>query len=128
MAYAIGVAKPVSLMVNTFRNPDKVSTEKIVELICQHFDLCSMHHRISHLLRPIYGKTAAYGHFGQDDLFYLGEHRQGGGIEGSRWSVYFLLRIRAGWAVPILPLARHYDPVAAMVISVNSFLFQTHSS
>jgi len=67
VAYAIGVAKPVSLMVDTF-GTGKVSDEKIVELIGQHFDLRPKGIiKALDLLRPIYTKTAAYGHFGRDE-------------------------------------------------------------
>ena len=67
VAYAIGVARPVSLMVNTF-GTGKVSDEKIVELICRHFDLRPKGIiQALDLLRPIYTKTAAYGHFGRDE-------------------------------------------------------------
>jgi S-adenosylmethionine synthetase len=67
VAYAIGVARPVSLMVNTF-GTGKVSDEIIVELIGKHFDLRPKGIIQSlDLLRPIYRKTAAYGHFGRDE-------------------------------------------------------------
>ena len=67
IAYAIGVAKPVSLMVNTFGS-GKISDEKIVELISAHFDLRPKGIIAAlNLLRPIYSKTAAYGHFGRDE-------------------------------------------------------------
>ena len=67
VAYAIGVAKPVSLMVNTF-GTGKVADEKIVELIGKHFDLRPKGIiQALNLLRPIYSKTAAYGHFGRDE-------------------------------------------------------------
>ena len=67
VAYAIGVARPVSLMVNTF-GTGKVSDEIIVDLIGKHFDLRPKGIIQSlDLLRPIYRKTAAYGHFGRDD-------------------------------------------------------------
>ena len=67
MAYAIGVARPVSLMVDTY-GTGKISDEKIVALIEQHFDLRprGIIHGLD-LLRPIYQKTAAYGHFGRDE-------------------------------------------------------------
>ncbi|SFI55052.1 methionine adenosyltransferase [Nitrosomonas sp. Nm34] len=67
VAYAIGVARPVSLMVETF-GTGKISDEKLAKLIEQHFDLRprAIIHRLN-LLRPIYTKTAAYGHFGRDD-------------------------------------------------------------
>ena len=67
IAYAIGVAKPVSLMVDTF-GTGKIADEKIVELIGKHFDLRPKGIIQSlDLLRPIYSKTAAYGHFGRDE-------------------------------------------------------------
>ena len=67
VAYAIGVARPVSLMVNTF-DTGKVSDEVIVELIGKHFDLRPKGIiQALDLLRPIYRKTAAYGHFGRDE-------------------------------------------------------------
>jgi S-adenosylmethionine synthetase len=67
VAYAIGVAKPVSLMVNTF-GTGKISDDKIVELIGKHFDLRPKGIiQALNLLRPIYTKTAAYGHFGRDE-------------------------------------------------------------
>ena len=67
VAYAIGISKPVSMMVNTF-GTGKVSDEKIVELVEKHFDLRpkGIIHALN-LLRPIYSKTAAYGHFGRDE-------------------------------------------------------------
>jgi S-adenosylmethionine synthetase len=66
VAYAIGVARPVSLMVNTF-GTGKIADEKIVQLIEKHFDLRprGIIHTLN-LLRPIYAKTAAYGHFGRE--------------------------------------------------------------
>jgi S-adenosylmethionine synthetase len=67
MAYAIGVARPVSLMVDTF-GTGKIPDDKIVKLIERHFDLRprGIIHGLD-LLRPIYQKTAAYGHFGRDE-------------------------------------------------------------
>lgn len=67
IAYAIGVAKPVSVMVDTF-GTGKVSDEKIAELVKKHFDLRpkAIIENLN-LLRPIYRKAAAYGHFGRDD-------------------------------------------------------------
>ena len=74
VAYAIGVAKPVSLMVNTF-DTGKISDEKIVELIGQHFDLRPKGIiQTLDLLRPIYLKTAAYGHFGRDEPEFTWEN------------------------------------------------------
>lgn len=69
IAYAIGVANPVSLMVDvdTFGTA-RISEEKIVELIKKHFDLRPKGIiQALDLLRPIYAKTAAYGHFGRDE-------------------------------------------------------------
>lgn len=67
IAYAIGVARPVSLSVNTF-GTGKISDEKIVALIEANFDLRPKGIIQSlNLLRPIYSKTAAYGHFGRDE-------------------------------------------------------------
>jgi S-adenosylmethionine synthetase len=67
MSYAIGVAQPVSLMVNTF-GTGKIPDEKVLELIKKHFDMRPKA-IIDHLnlLRPIYRKTAVFGHFGRDD-------------------------------------------------------------
>ena len=74
VAYAIGVAKPVSLMVETF-GTGKVSDEKIVELVKQHFDLRPKAIITSlDLLRPIYSRTAAYGHFGRDEVGFTWEN------------------------------------------------------
>ena len=67
VAYAIGVARPVSLMVNTF-GTGRISDERIVELISRNFDLRPKGIIQSlNLLRPIYRKTAAYGHFGREE-------------------------------------------------------------
>ena len=67
IAYAIGVARPVSLMVETF-GTGKIADEKIVALVEQHFDLRPKGIiQTLNLLRPIYAKTAAYGHFGRDE-------------------------------------------------------------
>jgi S-adenosylmethionine synthetase len=67
VAYAIGVARPVSVMVETF-GTEKVGRGRILELISEHFDLRPGAFReYLRLHRPIYQKTAAYGHFGRDD-------------------------------------------------------------
>jgi S-adenosylmethionine synthetase len=67
VAYAIGVARPVSVMVETF-GTEKIGRAKILQLINEHFDLRPGAFRESlDLHRPIYQKTAAYGHFGRDD-------------------------------------------------------------
>lgn len=73
IAYAIGVAQPVSLMVNTF-GTNKIDEDKIVQLIEKHFDLRprGIIYALD-LLRPIYAKTAAYGHFGRDDADFTWE-------------------------------------------------------
>ena len=73
VAYAIGVAKPVSLMVETF-GTGKVSDEKIVELVQRHFDLRPKAIiQTLDLLRPIYSRTAAYGHFGREEVDFTWE-------------------------------------------------------
>ena len=67
VAYAIGVAHPVSVMVETF-GTEKVGRAKIAQLVDEHFDLRPGAFREELALhRPIYQKTAAYGHFGRDD-------------------------------------------------------------
>ena len=67
VAYAIGVAHPVSLMVETY-GTERVSRSKILELIREHFDLRpGAFRQYLDLHRPIYQKTAAYGHFGRED-------------------------------------------------------------
>ncbi|HEX7592876.1 MAG TPA: methionine adenosyltransferase [Anaerolineae bacterium] len=68
LAYAIGVARPLSIMVETF-GTEKVPHKKIVELIEKHFDLRpAAIIRDLNLRRPIYQATAAYGHFGRHDI------------------------------------------------------------
>jgi S-adenosylmethionine synthetase len=68
LAYAIGVAKPISVSVETFGTA-KVPDERIVELITEHFDLRpGAIIRDLRLRRPIYERTAAYGHFGRTDI------------------------------------------------------------
>ncbi|MDQ6816372.1 MAG: methionine adenosyltransferase [Actinomycetota bacterium] len=67
VAYAIGVAHPVSVMVETF-GTEKIGRGRILELIGQHFDLRpGAFRQYLKLHRPIYQKTAAYGHFGRED-------------------------------------------------------------
>ena len=67
VSYAIGVAQPTSIMVETF-GTGKVSNEKLTELVRAHFDLRPKGIvQMLDLLRPIYQKTAAYGHFGRDE-------------------------------------------------------------
>jgi S-adenosylmethionine synthetase len=67
VAYAIGVAHPISLMIETF-GTEKIGRGRILELIREQFDLRPAAIRAElKLHRPIYQKTAAYGHFGRDD-------------------------------------------------------------
>jgi S-adenosylmethionine synthetase len=68
LAYAIGVAQPLSIYVNTYGTA-KVSDEKIVEIIRENFDLrpAAIINNFN-LRRPIYKQTAAYGHFGRSDI------------------------------------------------------------
>ena len=67
VSYAIGVAHPTSIMVETF-GTGKVSNETLTELVKKHFDLRPKGIvNMLDLLRPIYQKTAAYGHFGRDE-------------------------------------------------------------
>ena len=67
IAYAIGVARPVSLMVNTF-GTGRIGDDRIVELIRAHFDLRPKAIiQTLDLLRPIYSRTAIFGHFGRDE-------------------------------------------------------------
>ena len=67
VSYAIGVAKPVSVSVYT-HGTGKLPDAKIAELVQKHFDLRPKGIIQSlDLLRPIYSKTAAYGHFGRDE-------------------------------------------------------------
>ncbi len=68
LAYAIGVAQPTSVMVDTF-GTGKISDEKLVEIIRENFDLRPAGIiKMLDLRRPIYKQTAAYGHFGRNDL------------------------------------------------------------
>jgi S-adenosylmethionine synthetase len=67
VAYAIGVAHPVSVMIETY-DTERVPKARILELIGEHFDLRPGAFReYLDLHRPIYQKTAAYGHFGRED-------------------------------------------------------------
>ena len=68
LSYAIGVAQPTSVMVDTF-GTGKVSDNKLVEIVREHFDLRPAGIiKMLDLRRPIYRATAAYGHFGRDDV------------------------------------------------------------
>ncbi len=74
LSYAIGVAQPTSINVNTF-DTGKISDEKIVDIIRRHFDLRPAGIiKMLDLRRPIYAKTAAYGHFGRTDIDLPWEH------------------------------------------------------
>ena len=68
LSYAIGVAQPTSVMVDTF-GTGKISDEKLVEIVRENFDLrpAGIIKMLS-LRRPIYKQTSAYGHFGRNDL------------------------------------------------------------
>jgi len=67
LAYAIGIAEPVSVMVDTF-GTERVPPERISQLIREHFPLRPAQIiKVLDLLRPIYKKTAAYGHFGRNE-------------------------------------------------------------
>jgi S-adenosylmethionine synthetase len=74
VAYAIGVAHPVSVMVETF-GTERVGRATIAALVDEHFDLRpgAFRHALA-LHRPIYQKTAAYGHFGREDDDFTWEH------------------------------------------------------
>lgn len=68
LSYAIGVARPTSIMVDTF-GTGKLSDERLTEIVREHFDLRPAGIiKMLDLRRPIYKQTAAYGHFGRDDL------------------------------------------------------------
>lgn len=68
IAYAIGVAEPTAIYVNTF-GTGKISNQEIIQLVRQHFDLRPYGIiKMLDLLHPIYRPTASYGHFGREDL------------------------------------------------------------
>ncbi len=68
LSYAIGVAQPTSIMVDTF-GTGKISDEKLVSIVRENFDLRPAGIiKMLNLRRPIYKQTAAYGHFGRNDL------------------------------------------------------------
>ncbi len=76
VAYAIGVARPLSINVETF-GTGKIADDKIATLISEHFDLRpGAIIRDLDLRRPIYRKTAAYGHFGRDDVQFPWENTE----------------------------------------------------
>jgi S-adenosylmethionine synthetase len=94
VAYAIGVAHPVSVMVETF-GTEKIGKSKIVDLVQNHFDLRpGAFRQYLNLHRPIYQKTAAYGHFGREDHDFTWEKtdkadalREAAGIEQPQGAV-----------------------------------------
>ena len=78
VAYAIGVARPVSVMVETF-GTERIGRGQIARLVDEHFDLRPGAFREElKLHRPIYQKTAAYGHFGRDDADFTWERTDKG--------------------------------------------------
>jgi S-adenosylmethionine synthetase len=80
IAYAIGVARPLSLFVETF-GTGKVSDEQLIELIREHFDLRPAGIiQALNLRRPIYQQTAAFGHFGRTDIDLPWEHTDKAGV------------------------------------------------
>ena len=91
VAYAIGVAHPVSVMVDTF-GTEKIGRARILELIEAHFDLRpGAFRQYLRLHRPIFQKTAAYGHFGREDHDFTWERtdkaqalRAAAGLDGGR--------------------------------------------
>ena len=91
VSYAIGVAQPTSINVDTF-GTNAVPEERIVELVRKHFDLRPRAIiETLRLRRPIYKKTAAYGHFGRDDPDFTWERtdkaellRKEAGVKGKR--------------------------------------------
>jgi S-adenosylmethionine synthetase len=94
VAYAIGVARPVSVAVRTF-NTERIPVDQIERLVREHFDLRpAAILRDLDLQRPIFTKTAAYGHFGRDDRDFTWE----------RTDKASLLREAAGIAAPAEPV------------------------
>jgi S-adenosylmethionine synthetase len=95
VAYAIGVARPVSVMVETF-GTERIGRGRIAALVADHFDLRPGAFREElRLHRPIYQKTAAYGHFGRDDPDFTWE----------RTDRAAALRAAAGLAAPAQPVS-----------------------
>ena len=80
LAYCIGGAKPVSVMINTFRT-SKIPPDRIAEIVNEVFDFRPAQIiKYLNLLRPIYKKTAAYGHFGRTDKDFTWERTDKAGI------------------------------------------------
>jgi S-adenosylmethionine synthetase len=79
ISYAIGVARPTSVMVSTF-GTGKIPDEQIAKLVSEHFDLRPKGIvKMLDLLRPIYKKTAAYGHFGREEPEFTWERKDKAG-------------------------------------------------
>jgi S-adenosylmethionine synthetase len=75
VSYAIGVAEPTSISIDTF-GTGKISDDRIAELVREHFDLRPKGLiAMLNLKRPIYLKTAAYGHFGREDKDFTWEKK-----------------------------------------------------
>ncbi len=101
VSYAIGVAKPISLMVETYGTA-KVSDEKILELVRKHFDLRPAGIiKALDLRRPIYKQTAAYGHFGRTDI----------DLPWERTDKADILRREAGLTIEVPAPAPRLEPV-----------------
>ena len=67
ISYAIGIAEPTSISIDTF-GTGKLNETELIKLVREHFDLRPKGIvQMLDLLRPIYGKTAAYGHFGREE-------------------------------------------------------------
>jgi S-adenosylmethionine synthetase len=106
VAYAIGVAHPMSVLVDTF-GTEHVPVATIEQLVHDHFDLRpAAILRDLDLWRPIYAKTAAYGHFGRDDRDFTWERtdkaaalRSAAGLNGS--APYAHAELHAAPATPI---------------------------
>jgi MOSC domain-containing protein YiiM len=133
VAYAIGVAHPVSVMVETF-GTEKVARATIAQLVDEHFDLRPGAFREAlKLHRPIYQKTAAYGHFGREDHDFTWERtdkaatlREAAGLGAAPATG---LRLR-GWEGVVSPshprkLGRAGDVTSATLSSVNVGRAQT---
>ena len=93
LAYAIGVAEPVSIFVDTF-GTGKISDERIIELIRKNFELrpAGIIDMLD-LRRPIYKKTAAYGHFGRTDIDLTWEHSDKAAVLRREAGLYFISRV-----------------------------------
>jgi S-adenosylmethionine synthetase len=80
VAYAIGVARPLSVLIETF-GTERIPRSRILELVDQHFDLRPAAFRgYLDLHRPIYSQTAAYGHFGRDEEDFTWERTDKAGV------------------------------------------------